>query len=135
MPVLLVHLEVEQLTAAEQEVASVPLLVEGDDVVREQPLVDVLADVARQHAPGVRLGPGDVDEVVQQQVGLLPTDALWAPRTAGSRAASRARPRRVALLDHRSRGPGSPRSSPARRPRLPGSGCRARSTGPRGSAG
>ena len=44
---------------------------EADDVVREDALVDVLADVARQHAPGVRLGPRDVDEVVEEQVGAL----------------------------------------------------------------
>ena len=44
---LLVHVEVEQLAAAEQEVAPVGARVEGDDVVREDALVDVLAHVAR----------------------------------------------------------------------------------------
>ena len=42
--------------------------VEGDDVVGEDALEDVLAHVARQHAPGVGLRPRDVDEVVQEDV-------------------------------------------------------------------
>ena len=41
---------------------------EADDVVGEQPVVDLVADLRRQHAPGVRLGPRDVHEVVQERV-------------------------------------------------------------------
>ena len=73
---VLVHVEVEQLAAAEEEVALVGAGVEGDDVVGEDPLVDVLADVAGQHAPGVGLGPGNVDEVVQEEVRPLLADVL-----------------------------------------------------------
>ena len=40
----------------------------ADDVVRQQAREDLLADPRGQHAPGVRLGPGDVDEVVQEHV-------------------------------------------------------------------
>ena len=40
----------------------------ADDVVGQQAREDLLADAAGQHAPGVRLGPGDVDEVVQEDV-------------------------------------------------------------------
>ena len=46
----------------------------ADDVVGEDPVVDVLADHRGQHAPGVRLAPGDVDEVVQERVGAGPAD-------------------------------------------------------------
>src|SRR5205823_13682440 len=48
-----VDVQVEQLPAAEQEVAPVQVRVEADDVVRQNPLVEVLAHVARQHAPRV----------------------------------------------------------------------------------
>ena len=41
---------------------------EADDVVRQETRVDLLADPRRQHPPGVRLRPGDVDEVVQEHV-------------------------------------------------------------------
>ena len=41
---------------------------EADDVVRQQALVDLLADRVREHPPGVRLGPRDVDEVVEEDV-------------------------------------------------------------------
>ena len=40
----------------------------ADDVVREQPREDVLADARREHAPRVGLRPRDVDEVVQEDV-------------------------------------------------------------------
>ena len=40
----------------------------ADDVVRQQPRVDLLADAVGQHPPGVGLGPRDVDEVVQEDV-------------------------------------------------------------------
>ena len=46
-----VDLEVEQVAAALQEVAPVGARVEADDVVREQPVVDLVADLRRQHAP------------------------------------------------------------------------------------
>ena len=41
---------------------------EADDVVAEDARVNLLPDPCRQHAPGVGLGPGDVDEVVQEGV-------------------------------------------------------------------
>ena len=41
---------------------------EPDDVVGQDPAVDLVADHRRQHAPGVRLAPRDVDEVVQERV-------------------------------------------------------------------
>ena len=41
---------------------------EADDVVREQAREDLLADPRGQHPPGVGLRPGDVDEVVQEDV-------------------------------------------------------------------
>ena len=44
---------------------------EPDDVVGEQAVVDLRADAARQHPPGVGLRPRDVDEVVQEGVGAL----------------------------------------------------------------
>ena len=47
---------------------------EADDVVRQQPLVDLLADLRGQHAPGVRLRPRDVHEVVQERVRARPPD-------------------------------------------------------------
>ena len=65
---LLVHVHVEQLAAAEHEVALVGARVEADDVVGEHALEDLLAHVAREHPPGVRLGPRDVHEVVEEHV-------------------------------------------------------------------
>ena len=47
---------------------------EADDVVGQQPVVDLVADLGGQHAPGVRLRPGDVHEVVQERVGALLPD-------------------------------------------------------------
>src|SRR5680860_109233 len=72
----LVHLQVEQLAAAEQEVAPVGMGVERDDVVGQDSLEEVLAHVAGQHAPGVWLGPRDVDEVVQEHVRPRLADVL-----------------------------------------------------------
>ena len=66
-----VDLEVHQVAAALQEVAPVGARVEADDVVGEQAVEDLLADPLRQHAPGVRLRPRDVDEVVQEDVRAL----------------------------------------------------------------
>ena len=65
---VVVDLGADQLAAALQEVAPVGLRVEADDVVGEQAGVELLADPRRQHAPRVRLRPGDVDEVVQEDV-------------------------------------------------------------------
>ena len=64
-----VDVEVQQVAAALEEVAPVGLGVEADDVVGEQPVEELLADLVRQHAPGIRLGPRDVDEVMQEHVG------------------------------------------------------------------
>ena len=47
---------------------------EADDVVGQDPVVDLAAHRRRQHAPGVRLAPRDVDEVVQERVGALAAD-------------------------------------------------------------
>ena len=66
--VLEVDVQVQEVAAAEQEVAPVRTRVEADDVVGQQPVVDLVADRRREHAPGVRLGPRDVDEVVQEDV-------------------------------------------------------------------
>jgi hypothetical protein len=66
---LLVDLGADQLAAALQEVAPVGLGVEADDVVRQDSGVELLADARRQYPPGVGLGPGNVDEVVQEGVG------------------------------------------------------------------
>ncbi len=44
----------------------------ADDVVRQQAREDLLADPRRQHPPGVRLRPRDVDEVVQEHVRARP---------------------------------------------------------------
>ena len=41
---------------------------EADDVVGQQPLVELVADAVGQHAPRVRLRPRDVHEVVQEDV-------------------------------------------------------------------
>ena len=41
---------------------------EAEDVVGEQAVEDRVADPGRQHPPAVGLGPGDVDEVVQEGV-------------------------------------------------------------------
>ena len=43
---------------------------------REDPFVDVLADVGGEHPPGVGLGPRDVDEVVQEEVWASAPDVL-----------------------------------------------------------
>ena len=64
-----VDLELQQVAAALQEVAPVRARVEPDDVVGQQPAVDLVADAGGQHAPGVRLRPRDVHEVVQERVG------------------------------------------------------------------
>ena len=63
-----VHLQVHQVAAALQEVVPVGARVETDDVVRQQPRVDLFADPRRQHTPRVGLRPRDVDEVVQEHV-------------------------------------------------------------------
>ena len=71
-----VDLEVHQVAAALEEVAPVGARVEADDVVGQQAVVDLLADLGREHAPGVGLGPRDVDEVVEEDVGArLPDHA------------------------------------------------------------
>jgi len=72
---LVVHLEVQQVLAGQQEVPGVPLGVEGHDVVGQQALDDRLADVGRQHAPVVRLRPWDVHEEVQERLGCPRPDA------------------------------------------------------------
>jgi hypothetical protein len=63
-----VHVEVQEVAAALEEVAPVGARVEADDVVGQEAFEDLLADVPRKHAPGIRLGPRDVDEVVQERV-------------------------------------------------------------------
>ena len=63
-----VDLEIEQIAAALEEVAPVGARVEADDVVGQQPVVDLVADARGQHAPGVRLRPRDVHEVVEERV-------------------------------------------------------------------
>ncbi len=47
---------------------------EADDVVGQHPLEEGLADPPRQHPPAVRLRPGDVDEVVEEDVRALLAD-------------------------------------------------------------
>ena len=47
---------------------------EADDVVGEDPAVDLLADHRRQHPPRVRLAPRDVDEVRHERVGAGAAD-------------------------------------------------------------
>jgi hypothetical protein len=64
----------DQLVTAAQEVDAVGGGVEADDVVRQHPLVDRVADPRRQDPPAVRLRPGDVDEVVEEGVGTLCAD-------------------------------------------------------------
>src|SRR5207249_4438285 len=64
-----VDLQVHQIAAALQEVLPVGARVEADDVVRQNAPEDLLAYAGGQHAPGVRLRPGDVQEVVQERVG------------------------------------------------------------------
>jgi hypothetical protein len=59
----------DEVLAAVHEVEAVGVGVEADDVVGEQAGVELLADPRRQDAPGVRLRPRDVDEVVQERVG------------------------------------------------------------------
>ena len=66
---LVVDLQLHQLAAALEEVAAVGRGVEADDVVGEHAPVDLLAPAVGEHPPGVRLGPGDVDEVVEEGVG------------------------------------------------------------------
>jgi hypothetical protein len=66
LPLGVVDRQVEQVLAAQQEVARVAVGVEGDHVVGEQAPQDPLADVRRQDPPVVRLAPRDVDEVVEE---------------------------------------------------------------------
>ena len=73
---LVVDPQVEQVLAAQQEVARVAAGVEGDHVVGQQPAQDALADVRRQDAPVVGLAPRDVDEVVQEGVRVGRADRL-----------------------------------------------------------
>ena len=47
---------------------------EADDVVGEDPVVDLVADHRRQHPPGVRLAPRDVDEVRHERVRACAAD-------------------------------------------------------------
>ena len=51
------------------EVSPPPVGVEADDVVREQPVVDSLAEPLRQDAPVVALRPWDVHEMGEQRSG------------------------------------------------------------------
>src|SRR5581483_7448940 len=62
-PALEVHLVAHQVPAALQEAAPVGAGVKADDVVGEDAVVDLLSDHGGQDAPGIRLAPGDVDEV------------------------------------------------------------------------
>ena len=61
-----VHLEPQQVLAREQEVARVPLGVEGHDVVGQKAFDHLIADDRGQHAPVVGLWPRDVHEEVQE---------------------------------------------------------------------
>ncbi len=74
---LVVDVGLEQFVAAAQEVDAVGVGVEADDVVGQHPVEDRLADAARQDPPAVGLGPGDVDEVVQEGVLALGADHPW----------------------------------------------------------
>ena len=64
----------DEVLAAAQEAAAPAQRVEPDDVVREDPLVDLLADLEREHVPVVRLRPRDVHEVLQRRVRLRVPD-------------------------------------------------------------
>ena len=66
---LKVDLKIEQVAAALDEVAAVGLGVEADDVVRQQPFIKLVTDLGRQHSPGIRLRPRDVNEVVEKYIG------------------------------------------------------------------
>jgi len=68
---VVIDLQVQQSLAAGQEVDAVVGGVEADDVVAEEAVKDGVADAARQHPPGIRLGPRDVDEVMQEHVRAL----------------------------------------------------------------
>src|SRR5205085_7185835 len=63
-----IDIEPHQVLAALEEVAPVGTGVEADDVVGEDPPVDLLAHRRRHHPPRVRLAPRDVDEVVKEDV-------------------------------------------------------------------
>ena len=103
-PALEVGVELHQLAAALEEVVAVGARVEADDVVGEQSLEDLLAHLGGQDAPGVRLRPGDVDEVVEEDVG---------PRRADQRRTGV----EVVVVDHHERLVRGPRSRRARRSR------------------
>jgi hypothetical protein len=60
---------VEEFLAAEEEVAGVALGVEADHVVAEQPAEQFVAHRRWEDAPRVGVRPGDVHEVVQDDVG------------------------------------------------------------------
>ena len=68
--------------------------VEADDVVREQPVVDRLAQPRRQHVPVVALRPRDVDEVREQRVRPRGRARGPARGRGGSRGRRRPRPAR-----------------------------------------
>ena len=65
---LVVDVGLQQFVAATDEVDAVGVGVEADDVVGEHAAENRLADPARQDAPAIGLGPGDVDEVMQKGV-------------------------------------------------------------------
>ena len=101
-----VDLEVHQVAAALQEVAPVGAGVKADDVVGQQAREDLLADPRRQHPPGVGLRPGDVDEVVQEDVRAR------AAHEVGQRV-------EVVVVDHHDRLARRPRAPPRRPARGP----------------
>src|SRR5688572_17334392 len=64
----------QQLATAKQEVALVGMGVKADDVVGEHAAVNLIADSIGQHAPGVGLGPRDVNEVVKEHIRTRGSD-------------------------------------------------------------
>ena len=86
--VAVVDLAADQLAAAVEEVVDVGGGVEADDVVAEQAVEDLVAPLARQDPPGVRVRPGDVDEVVEERLGPLARGRSPAPCRGGSRGTS-----------------------------------------------
>ena len=63
-----IDLVAHQVLAALQEIPAIAPRVKADDVVGQDSPVDLLADHRGQHAPGVRLAPRDMHEVVEEHI-------------------------------------------------------------------
>jgi hypothetical protein len=72
-----VALGVDEVAAGAEEVPAPAVRLEAEHVVREQAVVNRVADLAREHPPEVRLRPGGVHEVRERRVGTPVAHEPW----------------------------------------------------------